>query len=145
MMFPKPQKRPKKPFKFLKRSYIKKRAYKKKTPRKKLVQRLDELVSEIVRKRTPYCVICRKKEQLGAGHLFSRRYYATRWDIENNVFTQCWGCNFRHVKDPMPYYTWFQDKYGYEKFRQVYEMTKPVKKFSNKDLEELYERLQNST
>ena len=149
-LFPKPKKRAKKKYEGLKRSYISRKTPLKKrgkSDRKKLVYALDAEVSRIVRERDKRCVIPNCKTpfyKLGAGHLFSRGHYSMRWDYHNNVFAQCWPCNYKHVRDPMPYYTWFQDTYGIDQFRMVYVLWKQVKKYSNKNLEELLEKLKQS-
>ena len=117
----------------------------KKVSRKSLVRKLDKLVSQIVIKRDGgKCVVCGSSKQLGAGHLFSRSHYSTRWDL-TNVFCQCWACNFRHkIGDPLVYYNWFWLKFNRNKFETLYNRWKTVKKFSNKDLEQLYERLKKT-
>ena len=69
----------------------------------KLKAKLDKLFSEYIRKRDSdhrgicKCISCGKEaEAFGgsthAGHLFSRRYLATRFD-EKNVNSQCAYCN----------------------------------------------------
>lgn len=69
----------------------------------KLKKKLDKLFSEYIRKRdSDYkgnckCISCGKEApafggSIHAGHLFSRRYLATRFD-EKNVNAQCAYCN----------------------------------------------------
>ena len=69
----------------------------------KLKKKLDKLFSEYIRKRdSDYkgnckCISCGKDApafggSIHAGHLFSRRYLATRFD-EKNVNSQCAYCN----------------------------------------------------
>lgn len=112
----------------------------KKPCRKTLIRKLDKLVSEIVLKRDSKCVICGSIKQLGAGHLFSRRFYNGRWDLDN-VYLQCWGCNFRHTKDPYPYWSWFMDKFGLNKFSELAKKVRQVTHFKSSDLIEMYEEL----
>ena len=114
----------------------------KKVSRKSLVRKLDAVVSKIVIKRDGgRCVVCGSRKQLGAGHIFSRSHYSTRWDL-TNVFCQCWGCNYRHkVADPMVYYNWYWLKFSRKNFETLYARWKTIKKFSNNDLELLLVKL----
>ena len=108
--------------------------------RKTLVRKLDTLVSKLVRKRDKYCVQCGTTYRLTAGHIFSRRSYSTRWDLEN-VFAQCWSHNFQHGFDNYDYYKWYQDKFGVEKFDELRFKFKSSVKYHLADLEELNEEL----
>lgn len=112
----------------------------KKSDRKKIVAKLDQLVSEIVRKRDGKCVICGTTERLQAGHLFSRVAYSIRWDL-NNVFAQCSGCNLRHEHDSFPFHDWFIREYSLEDFRILHALWKHPKKWTQAELEALYEKL----
>ena len=129
-----------KQLKFPKLVKEKKKKKKVKNERKLLVRELDKLVSKIVRRNTPYCVICAGTDRLQAGHLFSRSHYSMRWSFDN-VFTQCSACNLRHEYDPMPFYIWFIDTQGLEKMVQVYNDWKQVSHFKTNDLRELYNKL----
>ena len=116
----------------------------KKPSRKSLIKKLDELVSKIVRKRNPYCVQCGSKKQSGAGHVFSRRFYSVRWDLDN-VWTQCWSCNYRHkVSDPYLYWKWYQDKFGIEKFNKLAVKAHEISHFKESDLLILLNQLENN-
>jgi len=72
----------------------------KKPSRKTIVNKLDKVFSEYIRRRyaknnIAECVTCGKKDHwknLQAGHFMSRKHYATRWD-EENVEVQCMACN----------------------------------------------------
>ena len=72
----------------------------KKPSRKTIVNNLDKVFSEYIRRRyakngIAECVTCAKKDHwknLQAGHFMSRKHYATRWD-EENVEVQCMACN----------------------------------------------------
>ena len=115
-----------------------------KMSRKKLIKKLDRIVSETVKLRDECCVICGSKKQLGAGHVFSRNHYSTRWDLAN-VFCQCWSCNFRHrVKDPMPYYNWYIEKFGWKKMQKLYKRWKETKPIKTYDLEKLHKKLKST-
>lgn len=74
----------------------------------------DEVVSLITRKREPACICCGSTEELTNGHLFSRRHYATRFDVtpDGNCHTQCWPCNKRHQSNKDPYTFAFVKRFG---------------------------------
>lgn len=111
-----------------------------KPSRKTLVRKLDALVKEIVIKRHPYCVLCGATTRLEPGHIFTRKYYSTRWDLDN-VWTQCHSCNLKHVHDTYPFFNWYQTTFGQKKFDALhfkFLKTAPVKDWQ---LQELYEEL----
>ena len=114
---------------------------KRKPSRKTLVKKLDKLVGDFVKLRDDYrCVQCGSTDKPSWGHLFSRRSYSTRWDLENS-YCQCWPCNFKHSKDNYDYYWWFQNRFGTEKFNQLRVRYKSSRKLTNVDLQELYEKM----
>ena len=115
----------------------------KNTKRKRVVRRLDEVVSKYIRLRDKKCVQCKKEEKLTNGHVFSRRAYNTRWDISENgnCHTQCWGCNFSHGKDNYDYFKWYVNKFSQERFDELRFEFKKTVKFTTAELEELYEKL----
>ena len=115
----------------------------KNTRRKRIVKKLDAVVSKYIRLRDKKCVQCGKQENLSNGHVFSRRAYNTRWDVseDGNCHTQCWGCNFSHGKDNYDYYKWYVDKFGQERFDKLRLEYRESVKFTTVELEELYEEL----
>lgn len=81
---------------------------------------LDDAVSLVVRKRTPYCVLCGESdwELLECGHLFKRAMRGTRFDVHEggNNSTLCHGCNQRDNEDHSIYVDYYvrsftQDSY----------------------------------
>src|SRR4030043_1358348 len=82
-----------------------------KITRKGLVKKLDRLVTDLLLARDKSCVLCGSTKQLGTSHLFSRRAYSTRWDLQN-CNLMCWKHNFSHMYDTYPYIYWFTEKYG---------------------------------
>ncbi len=114
---------------------------KRKASRKTLIKKLDKIVSEYIRDRDQKCVQCGKVDTLTNGHVFSRRHYSLRWDIrpDGNCHCQCWGCNYKHSYDNYDYYLWFQNKFGKDKFESMRFEYKKSKKFTNVELENLYE------
>ena len=118
----------------------------KNTKRKRLVKKLDEVVSKYIRLRDKKGVQCGKAETLSNGHVFSRRAYNTRWDVseDGNCHTQCWGCNFSHGKDTYDYYRWYVDKFGQDRFDELRREFKKSVKYTTAELEELYEKLKET-
>ena len=100
-----------------------------KISRKGLVKKLDKLVSQIVILRDKKCVVCNSTNRLGCGHLFTRRYYSTRWDLQN-CHAQCWKCNFKHELDPYPFTDFYLTKFGkpsYDALHARHVLVSPVK------------------
>ena len=118
----------------------------KKPSRKTLVRNLDKSVSEYIRNRDKWCVLCGSTERLGCGHIFTRKNYSTRWDIshDGNCHAQCWSCNYSHGSDQWPYFEWYIDKFGQEKFDELRRRHKTVQKFKNHDLKELLKEIKNA-
>lgn len=104
--------------------------------RKKLVQTLDILTSQIVRLRDGQCVLCHTTERLQCGHLFGRRSHGARWDLERdgNCHCQCSGCNQRHNVDPWRYFQWYLDWHGREAFDALYRRWAAGHKYSRLEL-----------
>ena len=114
-----------------------------KPSRKTLVRNLDKAVSQYIRNRDGYCVQCGTTERLNNGHIFTRKNYSTRWDIsdDGNCHTQCWPCNYSHGSDQWPYFKWYIDKFGQEKFDELRRRFKSFRKFKDFDLEELLDEV----
>ena len=115
----------------------------KKTPRQRVVKRLDDITSKYIRERDEKCVQCLSTDNLTNGHVFSRRSYSTRWDIskDGNCHCQCWGCNFKHSKDNYDYFKWYMHRFGSDQFDDLRFRYKKTKKYTTAELEELYEEL----
>lgn len=113
----------------------------KKVTRKALVKKLDTLVSIIVRKRDGKCVQCGSLEQPTCGHVFSRSHYSTRWDLEN-CHQQCYPENYKYkFSDTIGYYLAVRKIIGEERMNALYERWKTIRKWTDKDLQNLYEEL----
>lgn len=65
---------------------------------------LEYLVSQITRRRTPFCVLCGENNwnRLEAGHFWHRAMPPTEFDLLN-LNTLCHSCNQRHEHNPQPY------------------------------------------
>ena len=91
----------------------------KRSEHKKLVEKLDKVVREIIKARDKKCVTCGNTQGLQCGHLFSRSAFSTRWDLRN-CNAQCYPCNFRHELDSYPYNKWFITKYGQKEWDRLH-------------------------
>ena len=115
-----------------------------KTARQKIIKKLDDVVSEIVRARDKKCVMCGSTERLQNGHVFSRRHNSLKWDIraDGNCHAQCATHNFLHShKDSYPYFKWYIDEFGIEKFEEMRAEWDVITHFKMHDLRELYDKL----
>jgi hypothetical protein len=65
---------------------------------------LESLISQIVRLRTPFCVLCAENNWrlLECGHFWHRAMPPTEFDLQN-LATLCHSCNQRHESDPQPF------------------------------------------
>lgn len=101
-----------------------------------LNKQLDKLWSQAVRKRG-YCEYCGKRPPevvLHAHHIFSRRHFATRWDIQNGI-SLCNGCHlYKAHKDIQEFADWVTQHYGpdyiddlRQKSRQMFDLSKEEK------------------
>lgn len=118
-----------------------KKKRKPKSDRKKLVEKLDVIVSLIVRARDRRCVLCGNRTNLTNGHLFTRALYQIRWDLDN-CHAQCIGCNFLHEFDPYPYTEWFRKKFGDKLYHDLYRKGHNGKRFSDLELKQLLAHFQ---
>lgn len=114
-----------------------------KITRKGIIKKLDKRVTEITIEREPACVICGSTEQLGNGHVFGRGHQILRWDVtpEGNCHTQCWPCNYRHVHNTYPYYNWYMNTFGKDKFDKLYQMWERTSNYKEWELVEMFERI----
>lgn len=79
-----------------------------------ITNRLDKLVSKIVRLRDHACVTCGSVNTPQAGHFESRRHMATRWALDN-VHRQCSNCNLYLKGNMVEYFMFIQREYGANK------------------------------
>ena len=115
----------------------------KKPSRKTIVNKLDKVFSEYIRRRytkngIAECVTCGKKDHwknLQAGHFMSRKHYATRWD-EENVEVQCMSCNvYRYGEQYL-----FAKHLGQEKADELLAKSRTMVKLKDWELEEMIEK-----
>lgn len=96
----------------------------KSNPKKKKVEslstitnRLDKLVSKIVRLRDQYCVTCGSTQDAQCGHFIPRDMYPTRWDL-TNCHRQCSSCNLYQKGNMVVYHAFIRREYG-EKYPET--------------------------
>jgi 5-methylcytosine-specific restriction endonuclease McrA len=114
----------------------------KKPSRKTIVNNLDKVFSEYIRRRyakngIAECVTCGKKDHwknLQAGHFMSRKHYATRWD-EENVEVQCMACNvYRYGEQYL-----FAKHLGQEKADELLAKSRTMVKIKDWELQDMIE------
>ena len=107
-----------------------------------ITNRLDRLVSLIVRARDRSCVICGSRENLQCGHFVSRVFTNTRWNLEN-CNCQCASCNVKHELDAVPYLLFIELKYGKGTAEKLSRMAHETKKINRLERLELETHLKN--
>lgn len=117
------------------------RELKMKTNKKKLIAKLDRLVSEYVRKRDKRCVTCNATSGLTCSHLISRVSMPVRFNLQN-CNAQCKSCNYLHEYRPERYTQWWINKYGLEAYENIVAKSKEIKHFTEEELESLIQTMQ---
>jgi len=118
----------------------------KKPSRKTIVNNLDKVFSEYIRRRyakngIAKCVTCGKKDHwknLQAGHFMSRKHYATRWD-EENVEVQCMACNVYRYGEQYLFAKHLGEKKADELLAKSRTMVK-IKDWELQDMIEIYKK-----
>jgi len=112
---------------------------KKKTHRKILYKKLDDVVRQIVRKRGS-CERC-GNPNIQTAHIFSRRNLSVRWDLDN-VLALCLRCHiFWAHKEPILFTEFVKEKMGTKKFNQLRKKADASKHWEIEELEDLLEKL----
>lgn len=116
----------------------------KKPSRKTIVNNLDKVFSEYIRRRYAKndiveCITCGKKGNykggdMHAGHFMSRKHYATRWD-EENVQVQCKYCNtYRYGEQYL-----FAKHLGQDKADELLAKSRTMVKLKDWELQDMIE------
>lgn len=121
----------------------------KKPKRKTLTNKLDRIVSEIVRA-GGQCECCKKKldpSRLNAHHVFTRTMRSVRWDLDN-LICLCPSCHMFSSTlsahgHPLPFSEWIREYKGEDWYRKLYIKAYSIKQWSDKELIDLYEELKN--
>jgi len=109
----------------------------KKVNKKKLIKKMDDLFSKIIRSQGE-CDKCGKTKSLQCSHVVSRRHLQTRWDLDNAI-PLCYRCHIHwQHKEPHEFVRWFDDKYGGKLYD---ELKRRANKIGKIDYEGKYEML----
>jgi len=106
--------------------------------RKSLIRKVDFYFAKYIKSKRSECELCKNKENLQIHHLFSRKNYSLRWD-EDNVIVVCPRCHFWCHQNTLLLAEKIRQK-NEKKFLRLLEKVKKIKKYTNKDLEELLEK-----
>lgn len=119
--------------------------------RGKAIAQADHWFSLYIRARDGRSVTSNASQRLTCSHLFSRRFYATRWD-EMNAYCQTAGENLYHNRDPGPLTMHFLNLHGDEEYQILYKRARSGAKFTTEDIERIaaywkmrYEQLKETT
>ena len=111
----------------------------KKPSRTTLRNKLDKIVSLIVRERG-HCQRCGKRDNLQCCHIFSRIYNATRWLLDN-LLCLCSACHFFFHKNPILFGEYVRELLGEERYLLLKESRNRITKYTTEDLETKYKVL----
>lgn len=78
----------------------------------------DRLASKIIRTRAGSCMRCGSHANLQASHIISRRYSATRTDLDN-IQCLCARCHMHFTHWPREFSHWITDTIGAEKYDEL--------------------------
>lgn len=112
----------------------------KKDRRHRLIKEIDRLHPIFIKRRGDYrCVTCGGLANAQCGHLLTRAFLSTRWDIreDGNCHVQCAACNMWHEHHPDRYTLWYLKKFGQEKYEALVRLHNTQKKYTIGELEEL--------
>ena len=109
---------------------------KQKTPRKKLIEILDGLFSEFIRRRDKKCFIC-GGTTIFTHHIFGRKNMSVRW-FPDNAIALCWPHhrNLAHG-DPLMFRRYLINVKGAIFLENLEREANKVKKYSAEELEAL--------
>lgn len=111
-----------------------------------LNKQLDKAWSAAVRKKG-YCALCLKRPPeviLHAHHIFSRRHFSTRWDIQNGICL-CTHCHLYVAhKDIQEFADFVRGKYGEAKLDELRRLAHAEALFSVDDKKAILEELKKS-
>ncbi len=115
------------------------RKYKKKTPKRKIKDKLDREWSKAVKERVGWvCEKCGNDTGLNSHHIFGRRNLSVRWDLENGV-SLCVACH-KYGKgsaheNPMEFSDWIREVRGEEWYDLLRLKANSIAKWSMDELE----------
>ena len=115
-----------------------------------LNKQLDKLWSEVVRSKGA-CELCGRRPPevvLHAHHIFSRKKYSTRYDLDNSVCL-CMSCHLYSAhRNIQEFADWVCEKIGREKLDDLRKKANTIAKYTKEDklrmIKELQEKIDNS-
>ena len=112
--------------------------------RRNLIDRLDVLVSKIVRGRDHQCVECGRYPedgfQLTHAHIFPRDNMSVRFDPHNGV-TLCFPCHRWYQDHPIEFKVWVIRLIGQEKYDSLERQARTIEDYPEWRLKDLYREL----
>jgi len=124
------------------------RTKKPKKPKKSaLVKKLDKVFSLYIRNLYAIdgvvecytCGACKPVSEMQCGHFMSRRFYSTRWDVDNSR-PQCLKCNMFNQGEQYEFGKKLEEELGHGRVEQIRELRHQLSKFSVADYEEMIDR-----
>jgi len=113
-----------------------------KSERKRLVDKLDKITSEIIKIRDENtCQRCGSKPRPKGchwAHIFSRSKHFIRWDFLNSIVL-CNGCHRFWHANPLSSQIWFEAKFPHRYNYLQIEIQKTVRQIPTSELQDLYE------
>ena len=112
----------------------------KKPSQKSLTNKLDRVISEIVRSRGR-CERCGNTETLQTAHAYSRSNFTVRWDLDN-TFCLCYNCHFNFAhKNPIGFTEWVKESIGEIRYEALKVRANTRKIWAIYEKQELYKKL----
>lgn len=110
------------------------------------ISKLDKEFSDYIRMRDKWtCTHCGKFcgergriAKIDCSHFWGRANKSTRWDAEN-ADAHCFVCHQKLGANPELFREWKLNQLGEEKYKALMQRANSIKKWTNKELEELYE------
>jgi 5-methylcytosine-specific restriction endonuclease McrA len=116
--------------------------------RRKVIKELDALFAKYIKTRDKWtCQRCHTQYEPGdrgiqCSHYFSRRYYGTRFDLDN-CEALCGGCHMLVESDKQGWYTDYKKKtLGEKKYEMLRIKAYSLTKLTKFDLELLYQEIE---
>lgn len=105
-----------------------------------LNKQLDTLWSQAIHLRDKVCRIC-GDEKGQAHHIFTRKNFSTRWDLENGILL-CFNHhkNMAHEK-PLDFFEWLAKEGGQDWIDDLRKKSKTITKFTKEEKQEMIESL----
>ena len=113
-----------------------------KMKRSTLTNKLDKLMSQVIRSRGS-CAWCgnNKYELLQCCHIYSRSNRQVRWD-RLNLLCLCAGCHFRAHKEPTEFTEFVKEYLGEQKYIELRHRANGSKVWANYELQDLLDALE---